>query len=115
MKKIIKIEKRFEENLRKRFNDNNARRERDMYSIKTSCELCESYISGFCEECPFDFLRSSAVFFGCVAFIIMITRTNNLPIDINVSGIVWNTSKDKEARAFLKLLYKEAKKIIKFV
>ncbi|MBI2046700.1 hypothetical protein HYT26_00855 [Candidatus Pacearchaeota archaeon] len=117
----MKIKKSFEKNLRARFDETNAVREGEYYTIKTPCKLCKTYyLEGVVcsRKCPFScFEIPSEIAEGCVVFIRNITETKNgtLPIVMKSSMVMWYASEDKEARDFLKLIREEAKKVIRFV
>ena len=111
----IKIEKRFEENMKARFNPDNAVRGGVFFRIKIPCQLCETCGLTPCKKCPFfSYFETQGHSVKCIIFIKMITNTETLPIRITSNEIIWPVFRDKKARDFLKFLRKEAGKVIRF-
>ena len=114
---IIEIPKEHKEPLTERFNAENAETSAPVghFIIRKSCSLCEKYHEfGTCRKCPFTkFCKKVKNITGCQLWISRAIGDKHFRMDEHF--IMWNKSEDKEVRKELKLLKKEATKLIRWV
>jgi hypothetical protein len=116
----VKIRKIFREELERKFNIENVKYDSifERYEINVRCTFCLVYdCMGFGSNvCPFvRFKTESRKDRGCVNWMLKVTGFEKLPIKLGWLSLYWYKRDNKQARRFLVLLRKQARKYIEFV
>lgn len=106
----VRIPKRFKENLDYRFNPRNAKRDSQIYCIKTSCPLCEEFFDHDCLGCPFEDFQTSRIR-GCGYWVKSVLDEYPLFRFLR-NQVCWSEIVNKEAREQLKAFRRKAKRLI---
>lgn len=99
----ISIEKKYRQNLEKRFDISNIVKKDRYFALEDDCLLCQEFGKSKCNDCPFKIYETKEEY-GCKAWIRMVIGKS--------IKLVWHNNEHLEMQNALKEIVKRGKELI---